>query len=102
MGILNFMRTPRHQRFDYKPRYFDADKNELEERLAKYKKNTDKTASAKRGISRGFARKSSGGYRGGKAHSRSNVRLIVILFILIALTYYFLVNYSPQIIEILE
>ena len=102
MGILNFMRTPKHQRFDYKPRHFDADKDELEERLAKYKKGNDKTSSAKKGISRGFARKSGGGYRGGKEYGRSNKRLVVILLILIALSYYFLVSYLPKIIDILE
>lgn len=100
MGVFNFFKRPQHQKFDYRPRFYDPEKEEREARLAKYR-NEDHTESVKNRISAGFKRRSASGY-GGVDAKRSNMRLIAILIVLLFLTYYFIQKYLPQIIDLLE
>lgn len=100
MGVFNFFRRPQHQKFDYKPRFYDPAKEEREARLAKYR-SKDPAAGVKSRISSGFRRRSARGY-GGVDARRSNMRLIAILVVLIFLTYYFIQKYLPQIVDLVE
>lgn len=100
MGFFNFFKRPQHQRFDYKPRFYDADKEEREARMARYK-SVDGTDAAKSRISSGLRRRTARGY-GGEDAKRSNMRLVAILVILIFLTYYFIQKYLPQIVDLVE
>ena len=38
MALFGFFKTTKHQTFDFKPRYYDAQKEELQERLQKLEK----------------------------------------------------------------
>lgn len=100
MGIFGFFKRPQHQRFDYKPRFYDAVKEEREARMAQYA-SSDGTDLAKRRISSGFKRRSVSGYAGADT-KRSNRRLVIILIILVFLTYYFIQKYLPQISDLLD
>jgi hypothetical protein len=100
MGIFGFIRRPQHQKFDYKPRYYDAVKEEREARMARYK-TSDGTDLAKSRISSGLRRRSGSGYAGADT-SRSNRRLVIILIVLAFLTYFFIQKYLPQIVDLLE
>jgi len=102
MSIRNFMKVPKHQRFDYKPRFYDEEKEELESRVSRHTDGIDRASAVKSGISRGFQRRSASGYSGGQEYSRSNKRLFIILIILVALTFVFIVNFLPQIVALIE
>ena len=62
MALLNFFKTPKHQRYNYRPRYWDPKKEELEDRMQKYKGKEGKNDvdAVKSRLSRGF-RKGGGG-----------------------------------------
>jgi hypothetical protein len=38
MALLRFFRVPKHQQYDYKPRFWDPKKEELQERLDRIEK----------------------------------------------------------------
>ena len=55
MALMSFFKTPKNQKFDYKPRYWDPKKEALEERLSKYKEeNKGDTKAVKARLRRGF------------------------------------------------
>lgn len=108
MAFLRIFRTPKPQQYRYIPRFYDPDKEDLENRLRRIQESKeDKVAGVKSRLEGGFMRKG-GGYsadsrriRSGQAR-RSNARLLVILVALIILSIYFLSVYLPQILEVLE
>lgn len=102
MSIRNFMKVPKHQRFDFKPQYYDEEKEKLEARVSHIKDGVDSSEAVKSGISRGFQRRSASGYRGSQEYSRSNKRLLIILIFLVVLTFVFIVTYLPQIVALVE
>lgn len=95
--MMRFFKPPLHQRYVYKPRFWNQEKEELKERLDR--SSEDKKGDAeymKSRISDHFARRSSrsgeaAAYRD-KQVSRSNVRLIIVLAIIIFLTYLLLMS----------
>ncbi|MEN0005267.1 MAG: hypothetical protein AAF798_14030 [Bacteroidota bacterium] len=104
MALLRFFRVPKHQQYDYKPRYWDPKKEELKERLAQIEqlKNNDAEA-AKARISSGFRR----GYQANNVSRkgqvlRSNLVLLAIVGILVVFTYMFLTVYLPEIVNMVE
>lgn len=101
MAIFSFFKRPKHQQFDYKPRFYDPDKEDLRSRLAQYRDDAEGTAHIKNRISSGLRRKARGT---GSAHSykTSNRRLAAIFVILIWMTYYFLKKYLPIIVQAVE
>ncbi|MEL6924280.1 MAG: hypothetical protein AAFO94_09545 [Bacteroidota bacterium] len=87
--MARFFKLPKHNSFNYKPRYYDPAKEELEERVSKYadKARDDKEAMKAR-ITGGF--RTRGGYnRGydasrGKALRRAGViRLLLVIGLLL-------------------
>ena len=105
MAFLNFGRRIKHRQFDYRPRYYDPDKEELENRLDKYSGNKPKgdTELTKARIRGGFRRK----YRvsddySKKSNRRSNVILIFTILGLLLLTVIFISEYLPKIIATFE
>ena len=102
MALFRMLKTPKNQKFDYKPRYWDPVKDDLETRL-KQAKGTD-TEAMKARISRGFKRGSSYGYAEQRAleRKRSNKILLITIIILLFLCYLFLTVYLPQIVEMVE
>jgi len=95
---FSLFKTPGHQRFDYAPLYYDAEKEELKERLkaAGHQLEEDKVEgeyrrmklahefSAMRRKSAAFAR---------RQKSKSRLRFIIILGLLSYLCYWFLTNF---------
>lgn len=86
-----------HQTFDFKPRFYDPEKEALEERVRQYKELSDSKSdliSTKERIKSGL-RSKQGGYRADQnyrrnAIRRSNIRLVLIVAILCALCMAFL------------
>lgn len=106
MALLNFFKTPRHQRYNYIPRFYDPKKEELDERLRIMEgvKSGD-TEDIKKRISGGFRAStySSGAstYRSRQV-TRSNFMLIAIVVIL-CLSAYILANvYLDEILNLIE
>ena len=86
------MRIPGHQRFDYQPRYYDAEKEELEQRVKELNlinEQVSKSVMRKEQLSRKFkeARKQSlAASQGDKLKYR--LRIILIISILSYICYY--------------
>ncbi|MEE4196582.1 MAG: hypothetical protein V2I54_02970 [Bacteroidales bacterium] len=90
---IKFFHTPKNKKFNYTPRYYDEEKEELERRIRQIKRELgvkDLDESDKpyiphiKGQMRGvFKRKH-------EEKKRANSRLIIILIILLALVYFLL------------
>jgi len=89
-----------HRKFDYKPRYYDEDKANLDALVGKYNKDLDQTELSKRRISTGFASKKSKVNLPKNASRSSNIRLVLIVGFLCYLSYLFLI--SDKFLQILE
>lgn len=103
---FNMFRTPKHRKYDYIPRYYNPDKEELEQKIRMAElKAEDSVEGAKARISSGLRRgKSSKAYKSErkKAMLRSNLMLIFILIILVAGVLYFAEVYLPALMERFE
>ncbi len=91
MAIPRLFKLPQYNKFDYRPRYFDPKKEELEKRKKRIQKEVEFEEQGrteikfKQGINRdGYF------YQRSKVERRSNVRVIVILAVLVAIAYYLL------------
>lgn len=102
MGFINFGSRIKNRQFDYIPRYYDPDKEELEERLKRYNRIGNDTELAKERIKGNFQRKYRGGKSVGNSSKRSTITLLVTIVMLCLLTYILLTRYLPQIISALE
>ena len=107
MGLFSFFKAPRHQRFNYQPRYYDPNKDKVQEIISQYKEDPTSEKgieSAKARISSNFrssyARK--GGRQTSQFNKRSNIMLIAIILALLFLAYVLLNSYLPRIIQYLE
>lgn len=92
--LPSFIRQNQHQRFEFRPRYYDERKERLAEIKRKYEASPEDREARRERIQ--FRREGSIGreWRGVKAHSsqRSNGRLVLIIIALFALAYYLLVG----------
>jgi len=102
MSIGRFFKVPKHRQFDYKPQFYDPDKEELEERLRRAKPiDGSDTDAVKARISGSFRR---GGIYGNDKYRSlasqqkkvSNIRLLVIIGGLILMVYLLLGTTSVQ------
>ncbi len=104
MALFSFFKTPRHQKFNYIPRYYDPQKERLEEILAQARgEGKDETELAKSRISSSFQRRT-GSHRSSRSGfvTRSNILLLAIIVILFGLTYLLLTVYLPNFISQIE
>ena len=99
MALLKFFRVPKHQKYDYKPRFWDPKEEELQKRL-------EQIELAKKGGVDAVKSRISGGFRKGYATNyksrrsqvfRSNMILLGIVAILLLMSYYFITKYLPEI-----
>lgn len=104
MALFNIFKVPKHQKYRYIPRYWDPDKEDLEERV---RQATEKTTSGpedmKARISRGFQRRAS--YRGNaarQANRRSNMMLFIIIIALVFLAFIVLTRNFPLLEKLLQ
>ena len=103
-GKRSMFRVPKHQQFDYKPMYYDPQKEELQERLQGLEK-------LRQGDVDGTKARISSGLRGGYLSDqnyrrnqvlRSNLTLIGIIAMLAVLGYFVLSVYLPELTKMLE
>jgi len=103
MGFLKAFNTPKNQKFEYHPRYWDPKKEEWEERkkeLHQLQEKDNSPEAMKMRIAKGMR-------RGGRADTeyrsalvrRSNIRLLGIIGILILLSYIAIKIYLPQLLN---
>jgi cytochrome c-type biogenesis protein CcmH/NrfG len=100
MAIIGgFFKKLRHQRFEYIPRYWDPEKEELESRVKAAQGLGDNDPEAvKRRISNNLRRNYKSRSKSAHASSKkSTIMLLVIIGALVVLSYYFLTVYLPVI-----
>ncbi|MEM1219991.1 MAG: hypothetical protein AAGH79_13815 [Bacteroidota bacterium] len=110
MALFRFFRPPKHQRYEYKPRFYDPAKEDLQERLRmveRAKENDPEAVKAR--ISAGLSRRSAGGgsYRvSAEARRqtlyRSNMRLVLVFVFLVVGTILVLLKFLPTLLNYLE
>jgi len=90
---LKFLHTPRNKQFNFKPRYYNEEKEELQKRIEKIKRemgvrNSDGEEKPYvpniKGQMRGYFKKNVAEKR------KSTLRLVVILVVLFAMAYFLL------------
>jgi len=94
MSFFGFNKRAQHRKFDFIPRYYDADKEELQDRLSKYEgAELDQTELAKRRIQRGLRSKYNvdASYKTAQK-SKSRRTLLYTVVILTLLTYLILAS----------
>ncbi|MBK8502100.1 MAG: hypothetical protein IPL46_07790 [Saprospiraceae bacterium] len=106
MALFSFFKAPKHQQFKYVPRYYDPQKERIEEIIKNAKgEGSGDTELIKSRISRNFQNRgssqSSQSYRS-SITKRSNILLLVILVALFGLAYLLLTVYLPRFIQQIE
>ena len=88
----SIFKTPKAHSFNFKPRYYDEDKEMMEERIKKIqaenKSETEKTARIKSNIHTVFQNRRKVSDR--KSQLQSNIRLFIIFMILLFLAWWVL------------
>jgi len=103
MALFSFFKKPRHQKFEYKPRYWNPEKEDLDRRVEQAKRKDNDPDAIKSRITHGLRRNYKYGSRNNSSVSKkSTLRLFVIIGILLLFTYYFLVVYLPRFEEFLR
>jgi len=101
MAFIKFTRVPKHHQFEYKPRYWNPEKEELEERLKRRETQDNDPEAIKARISTGFRNKGYGygdremTYRR-RETKRSNYTLLLVIAVLLLLSWYFIATYLPE------
>lgn len=92
-GLFRFglSKLPKHKGFDYQPRYYDERKERLQKREEEIKKRMENGDYSSDSIKFNFRRSSSASNRS-KELMKANIRLMVILVGLVAVTYFLLVK----------
>ncbi len=107
MGLFSFFKPPKPVGFEYHPRFYDPKKEAFRERLAeaREKSETVQPEALKNRIRSGLQRKQAAlpdrHYRKRQAY-RSNLLLLVVIIVLVALTFAAIEIYLPRIIQIFE
>ncbi len=103
MALFSFFKRPKHQRFEYKPRYWNPEREELNERVRRAQRDSNDPEAMKSRISSGLRRSYKlHASRNSNAYKRSNFRLLLIVGIILVLCYYFVVVYLPKFEEFLR
>lgn len=93
----------RHQRYEYKPRYYDPVKEELNERVARAKKAKDGDREAIKQRMVGNMRQQRGRRSTAtQAVRRSNMMLLGLVVLLAVILYYVINYYLPEIEKYLQ
>lgn len=104
MGLFNFGKTIKPQRFNYIPRYYDPEKEERDARIKRAMGMAgDDSEAMKTRILSDLRNRKRGSRKGHQsAARRSNLILILTLATLLLLTYILLTRYLPVIERALE
>ena len=101
MFSSGFGKRPKHRKFDYLPRYYDPEKEALQETINQYKGNLSEADKVKSRISSGLRQK----YIGDDTYRRStikksNLKVLYIVIILSFITY--MIIKSERILKMVE
>lgn len=103
MSLFGFGKRPKHRSFDYVPRYYDAEKEDLQNRLSTYDPDSgDDVGNVKLRLKGSFKKPIGKTYETDAykaALKRSNRIVLVVALILILCTIYFLMEYFPKYVE---
>ena len=104
MALLRFFKRPKHQQYEYKPRYWDPKKEELEERLKQIEEMQGNDAEAVKarlssGLRRGYVKDQS--IRETQV-MRSNMMLLIIIVALVLVSYLVLTVYLPKMVQMMD
>lgn len=110
MALFKFLRTPNPSQYDYKPRFWDPEKERIERRLAELEsRKRERTAEDVKGqlsssLRAARMRGASQEHRFMRrtAHRRSNIMLLAIIFVLVLLGYALLNVNLQSILEYLS
>ncbi len=110
MALFGFGKRTKHRSFEYTPRYYDPDKDDLDRRMAPYRKKAGETeevdAEAIKQRIRGSFKKPIGKSYDSDAYKRSlrksNRVVMIVMMALVLLTLYFLLEYMPSFFESFE
>lgn len=105
MGLFKLFKLPKNQSFQFKPRYWDPEKEALAERLEQIRKRQQEEKDPEgmkgriaRGLRSGFQQDAA--FRS-RLTRRSNVRLLLIILMLAFLVYFLLVRFMPALIQVM-
>lgn len=103
MRLPGFFKQPSHQSFEYLPRYYNPDKEELEQKKKMYGEDKAAEDEVKSRISSGFRTRSSyarsNQYQ--KQVRRAGYLRLVILVVLILLIFMYIQAYLPEIMALM-
>lgn len=106
MALFGLFKRIKNQSFDYKPRFYDPQKERVVEIVSKYsdlETAQSKTELAKSRIRSGLRRRFEGEREIIKESNRkANTRVLVILIILILWFAYIIMKYLPKIVSLLS
>lgn len=90
MIFNNFFKTAKHKQFEYSPRYYDQQKEELEQRIKAIKGEQNSEGEITKYRLENFFQKRRSSSFAQKQKRQSNLRLVLIIIILGILVYFFL------------
>ena len=97
MLSFGFGKRPKHKKFGYVPRFYDEEKERLEQQVGKYKGDTAEEEKVKQRISSGLRQRYVGDESYRKAHvKKSNLRILYVLIILCIVSYLIITSTSIQ------
>ena len=98
MALFNFFSRTKHRRFDYIPRYYNPEKEALEQKLSKYKKeHKNQLDDVKLNIRAGLRNRAPGS---GGFNLRYSLLILLIIVILLLISIYLLSAYLPKFLEV--
>ncbi len=99
--IFKFTKVPKPRSFDYKPRFYDPEKEELENRFSRAERiRRGGVEGAKTRLKGSFRRNFSAESAGRREQMRrSNYRLFMIIAVLLLLTYFLLNSNLPGLMK---
>lgn len=98
MALFSFFNRTKHRRFEYTPRYYNPEKEELEQRLSKYRKENKSDIDDMKMNIRAGLRNRAPGNKG--FNLRYSMVIMLIVVVLLVISIYILSAYLPRFIEV--
>lgn len=104
MAMPRFFKVPKHQKFEYRPRYWDPDKEKMDARLKRNKKTqlSEKEARKIRMTSGFRARYSTDKFNQSKAIRRSNLIRLAVFILIMAISIIVLSEKILKFVQLIE
>ncbi len=104
MAIFSFFKMPKPKQFNFKPRYYDANKERINEIMKRHSDDNKSNPEAmKSRISQGFVRRGLAEKRyESNIRKRSNRTLLIVFVALVLISYLLLSKYSSVLVKLVE